>query len=125
LRIFDEGERLPAALGYMKTNEFSQVIVVTEGLYRILSTEGIAHWLESEDNVVSLSEISLGSVLSYEPTDTCKYLKVDDTVDDAYQVFTKDLGKRVFSILVTKTGLPAEEPTTIITPWDFVAGKLR
>jgi hypothetical protein len=29
------------------------------------------------------------------------------------------------SILATETGLAAEEPITIITPWDFVAAKLR
>jgi hypothetical protein len=109
----------------MKANDFSQVISLTDGCYMILSTEGIAHWLESKENMVMLSEISLGAVVRCEPPDTCKYLKADDTVDRAFEVFTTDLGKRVFSILVTETGQRTEKPITIITPWDFVAGKLR
>jgi hypothetical protein len=63
--------------------------------------------------------------LYFEPEDTCRYLKADDTVERAFEVFTNDIGKRVFSILVTEKGIATEEPITIITPWDFVAGALR
>jgi hypothetical protein len=125
LRIFNADDLLPAALAYMKANDFSQVITLIDGCYMILSTEGIAHWLESKENMVMLSEISLEAVVRCEPPDTCKYLKADDTIDRALQVFTADLGKRVFSILVTETGERTEKPTAIITPWDFVAGRLR
>jgi hypothetical protein len=125
LRIFNDDDLLPGALAYLKANGFSQVITLTDGGYTILSTEGIAHWLESKENMVMLSEISLGAVVRREPPDTCKYLKADDTVDRAFQVFTTDLGKRVFSVLVTETGQRTEKPITIFTPWDFVAGKLR
>jgi hypothetical protein len=125
LRIFDSGDALAPALAYMKANDFSQVITLNDGSYAILSAEGIAHWLESNDNMVLLSEISVGVVARFEPKDTCRYLRADDTVERALEVFTKDLGKRVFSILATETGLATEEPIRIVTPWDFVAGKLR
>ena len=125
LRIFSADDPLPAALAYMKEKEFSQVITLTDGYHGILSTEGVTHWLESNENMVRLSEIAVGSVGRCEPSDTCKYLRADNTVDEAYKIFTEDLGKRVFSVLVTETGDPRERPITIITPWDFVAGKLR
>jgi hypothetical protein len=125
LRIFHSTNPLSQALAYMKANEFSQVIALNAGSYVILSTEGIAHWLESKDELVMLSQITLGEIIQFEPKDTCRYLKADDTIERALQVFTTDLGKRVFSILATETGLPSEEPITIITPWDFVAGNLR
>jgi hypothetical protein len=75
--------------------------------------------------MVMLPEILLGEIAHFEPEGTCRYLRADDTIERALEVFTKDLGKRVFSILATETGLATEEPITIITPWDFVAGKLR
>jgi hypothetical protein len=109
----------------MKAHEFSQVIALNAGTYGILSTEGIAHWLESKDNVVMLSQITLAQIIHFEPEDTCHYLKADDTIERALEVFTTDLGKRVFSILATEMGLSTEEPITIITPWDFVAGRLQ
>jgi len=125
LRIFHSTNSLSQVLGYMKGNDFSQVIILNSGSYAILSTEGIAHWLESKENMVMLPEILLGEIAHFEPEGTCRYLRADDTIERALEVFTKDLGRRVFSILATETGLAAEEPITIITPWDFVAGKLR
>jgi len=125
LRIFQSTNSLSEALVYMKENIFSQVIILNQGEYGILSTEGIAHWLESKDHAVLLPEIMLEEVGQFEPEDTCRRLRADETIERALVVFTKDLGKRVFSILVTETGLRTDEPITIITPWDFVAGKLR
>jgi hypothetical protein len=125
LRIFHSTNSLSQALVYMKDNDFSQVITLNHGSYVILSTEGIAHWLESKENMVILPESFLEEIAQFEPEDTCRYLRADDTIERALEVFTTDLGKRVFSILATETGLPTEEPITIITPWDFVAGKLR
>ena len=36
-----------------------------------------------------------------------------------------DVGKRIFSALVTEHGNDKETPINIMTPWDFVAGKLH
>jgi hypothetical protein len=46
LRIFHSTNSLSQVLGDMKGNDFSQVITLNSGSYAILSTEGIAHWLE-------------------------------------------------------------------------------
>jgi hypothetical protein len=62
-------------------------------------------------------------LLDFDPIDSCTYLKTDDTVDRAREVFAKDLGKRLFSALVTVNGRPNETPINIVTPWDFVTGK--
>jgi hypothetical protein len=125
LRIFTSTNSVSDALAYMKANDFSQVIALNDGSYIILSAEGIAHWLGSKENMVMLREIFLAEIARFEPEDTYRYMSADDTIERALDVFTNDLGKRVFSILATETGLPTEEPITIITPWDFVAGKLR
>ena len=62
---------------------------------------------------------------TFEPTDSCIYLKATDTVDRAREVFANDIGKRIFSALVTEHGSAKEKPINIVTPWDFVAGALR
>jgi hypothetical protein len=121
LRIFTSTNSVSDALAYMKANDLSQVIALNDSSYINCLQTGIAHWLESKENI----EIFLEEIARFAPQDTCRYLSADDTIERALDVFTNDLGKRVFSILATETGLPTEEPITIITPWDFVAGKLR
>jgi hypothetical protein len=118
---------LPDALSYMRTNDFSQVVARRGKIHAILSAEGIAHWLEdkSKDDIIALSEVSVGDALNFEPAGTSAYLKADDTVEQAREVFANDIGKRVFSALVTESGSPRQTPLNIVTPWDFVAGALR
>jgi hypothetical protein len=54
LRVFDSATLLPQALGYMKEQDFSQVIVRSER-YGILSCEGVAHWLEAKSRATTVS----------------------------------------------------------------------
>jgi hypothetical protein len=127
LRIFEPSELLPEALSYMRTNDFSQVVIVRAEMHVILSAEGVAHWLEakSKEDIIALSEATLGHALDCEPKGTCVYLKADETVERAREIFANDIGKRVFSALVTENGTSKQRPINIVTPWDFVAGTLR
>jgi hypothetical protein len=127
LRIFTANTFLAEPLLYMRENDFSQVITIQDGKHLALSTEGIALWLEakSKEDIISLSDTRLSDVLSFEPKDGCVYLKADDTTDRAREVFAKDLGKRLFSALVTEHGNAREKPINIFTPWDLVAGRLQ
>ncbi len=126
LRIFAASAVLAESLSYMRENDFSQVIALRDGKHQILSTEGIAHWLEakSKEDIIALSEARLSDALNFEPRDSCIYLKATDTVDRAREVFGKDIGKRIFSALVSEHGSAKEKPINIVTPWDFVAGEL-
>jgi hypothetical protein len=127
LRTFTAGAVLAEALSYMRENDFSQVVALRDGKHQILSTEGIAHWLEakSKEDIIALSEMRLSDALAFEPRESCIYLKATDTVDRAREVFRKDIGKRIFSALVSEHASPTEKPINIVTPWDFVAGALR
>jgi hypothetical protein len=126
LRVFATDAKLAELLSYMRANDFSQVIAVQNERYLVVSTEGLAHWLEakSKEEIIDLSEMRLGDVIIFEPKDSCRYLSADDTVDRAREVFATDMGKRIFSVLVTEHGRPSERPINIVTPWDFVAGAL-
>jgi hypothetical protein len=55
LRIFAGSEALAEALSYMRANDFSQVIAFHGEKHLILSTEGIALWLEakSQDDIIA------------------------------------------------------------------------
>jgi hypothetical protein len=127
LRIFAATAILAESLSYMRANDFSQVIIVRDGRHTVLSTEGVARWLEakSKEDIIALSEARLSDVLDFEPMDSCVYLRADDTVDRTREVFANDIGKRIFSALVTEHGAAKEKPIHIVTPWDFVTGKLR
>jgi hypothetical protein len=127
LRIFTADLILADSLLYMRENDFSQVIVLRDGQHKILSTDGIARWLEAKSNedIISLSEARLSEVLTFELRDSFIYLKANDTADRAREVFANDVGKRIFCILVTESGNAREKPINVVTPWDFVAGKLQ
>jgi hypothetical protein len=127
LQIFPATALLSEALLYMRTNDFSQVIVLRDEKHLIVSTEGIAHWLEekSKDDIIALSEARVRDVMTFEPKDSCIYLKANDTADQAREVFVNDVGKRIFSALVTEHGNSKEKPINIVTPWDLVAGALE
>jgi len=93
LRIFTASAVLAEALSYMRENDFSQVIVLCDGKYLILSAEGIAHWLESKlkKDIIALSNALLSNAPSFEPKDSNIYLKATDTVDRAREVFANDM----------------------------------
>jgi len=126
LTFFDLNDPLQKALSYMRANDFSQFILFWADSYLIISTEGIAHWLEAsrQQDIIELSGVRLDDVRIFEPEDSCRYLRADDTVDHAREIFTNDLGRRVFSVLVTESGSAKQKPIKIITPWDFVHGVL-
>jgi predicted transcriptional regulator len=127
LHVFTVDAKLTELLSYMREKDFSQVIAVQNQKYLIVSTEGLAHWLEakSKEEIIDLSETRVGDVIVFEPKDSCRYLSADDTIDRAREVFATDVGKRIFSVLVTEHGRPTETPINILTPWDFVTGAFK
>jgi hypothetical protein len=121
LRIFSVSMLLQEPLSYMRENDFSQAIALREGKHVILSAEGVAYWLEAKakEDIIALSEVQLSDVLDFEPKDTCVYLRADDSVDRAREIFANDIGKRVFSALVSEHGRAEEKPINIVTPLGF------
>jgi len=127
LRIFTAKAIVAEPLSYMRANNFSQTIALRDEKHLVLSAEGITHWLEakSKEDIISLSETRTSSISSPRIAACCVYLKASDTVDQAREVFASDIGKRIFSALVTENGSAKEKPINIVTPWDFMAGALQ
>jgi len=78
----------------------------------------------SNDDIIALSEVPLSDALQFEPQVTCVYSKTDHMADQAREVFANDIGRQVFSALVSEGGNPKEKQINVITPWELVKGTL-
>jgi predicted transcriptional regulator len=125
IHVFDVGDRLVQCLNYMKEHDFSQVVVLREGIHVLLSSEGIAGWLRSAQSVglIDLENATVGDALRFEGDNICRYLPRDAPVEAAIEAFEKALAQdmpRLQAVLVTEHGRPEERPMGIITPWDLI-----
>ena len=124
VRVFAVTTPLVEALAYMRDNDYSQIVVKDQEAYRLLSTEGIARWIEHsyEGDLISVRDATVVDAAAFEPDWTVVRLARKATVEDARQVFLHSLNpnrRRVFAVLVTASGRPNERPLGIVTPWDF------
>ncbi len=125
VRVFEPDDPLAECLEYMGKRDFSQVVVHTSGMYRLLSTEGIVAWL-AKSRDVGLADIEAGTVseaLELEDGRSCRYISRREPVDVAMEVFQEALSKgipRLLAILVTENGKETERPLGIVTPWDLL-----
>jgi hypothetical protein len=120
LRIFSPDEGLPAALKYMLTSDFSQIVLRGGDRYGVLTHEGLALWLEANigDDIVSLAEVRLADVLRFETDYTSDFLPIDTTFEAVPQRFA-DASQRLFCLVFSEHGNPHEKPLRIVTPWDL------
>jgi hypothetical protein len=130
LRLFSPRDLLMNALQYMGKENYSQVIVQTEGELSLLTVEEIAKWLEKQawKDTISLQEATIADAQSADAQEDKQaknvgFLSQDQTIDDAKQKFMLALeqGKpRIYAVLITEHGEPTETPLGIITPWDLI-----
>ncbi len=124
VRIFPAQGPLTEALGYMKNNEFSQVIVQTQNGLSLLSIEGIALWFaEQQQPQMNVARVTISDALAHEHPDNALFLARNATVDDARAAFSETLERthpRLLAILLTQNGKRTEQPLGIITPWDLL-----
>jgi len=114
---FAPGESLATALGYMRDEDFSQIVARQEGELRLLSAEGITRWLQQQAGAVDLTRVTVGEVLALEPSGTFRVLAGADTVEAARRALAA--APRVFAVIITASGHTAEPPLGIVTPWDL------
>lgn len=126
IHVFSSTSPLHESLAYMKRQGFRQIVLKAEGQLALITSKGIANWLlgQADGKAVVLSDATLGDLLPFEETGSVEFLAQDSTIDTARQIF--DIAQRsrprhLFAVLVTKTGLPTEDPLGIITPRDLLA----
>ena len=123
LRLFAHGDPLSGALQYMQSEDFSQVVVF-DGHLALLTTEGVARWLEAQvaEDIISVAAASVSDALAHETEQAFVVLSANSTVFDAIDAFTHALEAnriRLSAILVTANGRATERPISIITAWDL------
>ena len=125
IRAFADNDSLADCLGFMKHNDFSQIVVAHKGQYVLLSSEGIVKWLENARDIglADLQEATVADALAFEERGICRYLTRNDPVDAAFEMFEKAIIEstpRLQAILITENGKPEERPLGIVTPWDLL-----
>ena len=124
VKVFEETDTLLEALTDMKANDYSQIVVRRIGQLGLVSPEGITQWILRESNSVGLLEpatASISEVGAHEPKASCRFMKPDQTVEEARTAFLDGSAApstRLYAILVTHTARPTEAPLGIVTPWD-------
>ena len=123
VRLFEDSEPLIDALGLMKREDFSQVVVRMAGELRLLSVEGVAGWLEAHvpGRHVEIEGARIADALAHELPGTLLVLAEESPIWEVKEAFL-DLTRhpRLFAALVTKSGRLTEPPIGIITPWDLL-----
>ncbi|HEY0755324.1 MAG TPA: hypothetical protein VGD98_15300 [Ktedonobacteraceae bacterium] len=125
VHCFSPKEQLRAALSYMRTNDYSQVVVYTGQKLALLSLEGVARWLaqSSEDETLLLKECLIEHVLVNEREGGFSVLGRNHNVYDAKDAFARPLGSgktRLHAVIITQNGKTEEKPLGLVTPWDIL-----
>lgn len=125
VRCFALNEPLATTLSYMRTNDYSQVVIHTGTKLAMLTLEGVARWLaqSSEDETVLLKKYTIEHVLTNEHDGGFGVMARSHSVYDAKNAFSRPLGTsktRLHAILITQNGKIEEKPLGIITPWDIL-----
>ena len=123
VRTFSERDALALALEHMRTEDFSQVVVRDENSLALLTTEGVAKWLERQRETFDLTGTTIKDALEHEIPGSFQVVSRRDTLEQAQEVFTEALERgqpRLYALIVTENGRPHETPLGIVTPWDAI-----
>jgi CBS domain-containing protein len=125
VHCFAPSEPLGTALAYMRTNDYSQVVVYTGTKLSLLTLEGIARWLaqSSEDDNVLLKTCVIEHVLTNEHEGGFGVMGRNHSVYDAKDAFSRPLGSgktRLHAVIITQNGKLEEKPLGLVTPWDIL-----
>lgn len=125
VHCFAPNESLGTALGYMRTNDYSQVVVHTGEALALLTLEGIARWLSqsAEDDHILLKTCAIEQVLANEHSGSFGIMGRNHSVYDAKDAFSRPLGQgktRLHAVIITQNGKIGEKPLGMVTPWDIL-----
>ena len=125
VRTFSKGDALFAALAYMREEDFSQVVVREEGELSLLTTEGIAKWLEQQvqEDDLSVADAELRDALAFEVPGSFQIMSRRETLGRAQEAFTRAIEQgqpRLYAVIITENGKPHETPLGVVSAWDVI-----
>lgn len=125
VRCFLPNEPLDSVLSYMRTNDYSQVVIRANDRLALLTLEGIARWLAQTtgDNHILLNKCVIEDVMKNEHEGGFGVMARNHSVYDAKDAFARPLGSgktRLHAVIITQNGKLEEKPLGMVTPWDIL-----
>ena len=125
VHCFAPNDQLSSALSYMRTSDYSQVVIYGNQKLSLLTLEGIARWLaqSSEDDTLLLKKCVVADVLKSEHEGGFGVMGRNHSIYDAKDAFARPLGSgktRLHAVIITQNGKVEEKPLGIVTPWDIL-----
>ena len=125
VRTFSERDTLFSVLTTMREENFSQVVVRDGNNLSLLTTEGVAKWLEQhiQAEPISVADTVVADALAYELSGSFQVMSRRDTLDAAQEAFLSavERGKpRLYAVIITENGKTHETPLGVLTPWDVI-----
>jgi len=125
VRCFLLSDPLAEVLKYMGQHDYSQIVLRGREGLSILTTEGIARWLERQalNDIISITETSVANVHAHEEPEGFLVMGRECSTYDARQAFSDAIDQkrpRLFAVIITQTGKETEAPLGIVTPWDLL-----
>lgn len=124
-RRFPPESPLADALEFMRENDFSQIVVQSDGPVNLVTTTGIASWVEHRigSGNLAIEETRLTDILPREPAGAFDVVGREELYDDLrarFLVLPARNADRLHALVVTHSGKRTEKAIGIITPWDLV-----
>lgn len=123
--VFSAKDPLGKALRIMSRDEFDQLVVRHNGELALLTTIGVTNWLAKNLTrpLKSIEETPLSEILLLEPEYNFRVISEGESCIEVRKFFSDRLSKdriRLQAFLITPNGKKTEDPTGMITPWDFL-----
>ena len=125
VHTFSKDDPLIGALEHMRESDFSQVVVREQGELSLLTTEGVAKWLEQQiqEEVINVADAVIEDALAFELPKSFHLMSRRDTLEQAQAAFLSavERGKpRLYAVIITENGRAHETPLGVVTPWDVI-----
>ena len=125
VRTFLKDDPLIGALEHMRGGGFSQVVVREQDKLALLTTEGVAKWLEQQiqEEVINVADAVVEDALAFELPKSFHLMSRRDTLEQAQAAFLSAVERgreRLYAVIITENGKPHETPLGVVTPWDVI-----
>ena len=125
VHTFSQDDSLLEALEHMREGDFSQVVVREKGELSLLTTEGVAKWLEqqSQEEVIRVADAVIEDALAFELPKSFHLMSRRDPLEQAQAAFLDAVERgrpRLYAVIITENGKAHETPLGVVTPWDVI-----
>src|SRR5258708_917935 len=98
----------------MREQDYSQVVLQTEGKLSLLTVEGIARWLEeqAQEDIMSVREAVIADAWRYEQAENVLIMSRNQMIYEAMEIFMLAIEQRkprIYALPITEHGKVTEK----------------